>query len=746
MTTGAASHAVRSGGDGRRDVERAIAVLAERLPEPLVALARVAYDYSWTWALGGPQLFRTIDPTLWIRSGGNPRWLIEAVAPHRLRELAGDAGFLARLGEQEQRLEAQRARPSRTIGVVGAERPVAYFCSEFAVHATLPLYGGGLGVLAGDVLKAASDTALPMVGIGLLYRQGYFHQRLDLSGWQHESWVATDFERHPLVRVTTDDGRPLTVSVEIRNRHVQVQIWRADIGRVPLYLLDTDFEPNATIDRWITARLYVGDRHTRLAQYAVLGVGGVRALAALGVRPGLLHLNEGHAALANVERLAALVADGRDVDDALEVVRAGSVFTTHTPVAAGNEWYAMEEVEPVLGCYIDRCGLPRDRMYGFGRFRAEDQHEPMNITPLALRTSRKSIGVSRRHGEVARVMWQPLWSEREISEVPIEHVTNGVHTTSWMSRRMQSLLDRYLTPGWRERVAEPETWEPVAQIPSRELWETRRALRAHLVGFVRDKSVRDRLSHGEPPSYVEQAAQVFDEDTLTIGFGRRVATYKRLHLLMHRLERGLRLLDDAAAPIQIVIAGKAHPADDEAKQTLRRLLEVRRMPNVGRRIAFLEDYDLDIARRLVAGVDLWLNLPRPPYEASGTSGMKVVLNGGLNLSVLDGWWCEAYEPDVGWAIESPPGDLHTQDDHDALVLFDLLEHEVVPEFYERGADGIPERWLAKVRASLQRLAPRFSAQRMVEEYASVLYAPRPTPTSASAPPDTTPLAAQGRPT
>jgi starch phosphorylase len=707
-----------AGGDGRRDVERAVAVLAERLPEPLLPLARIAYDYSWAWSPGGPELFRTIDPALWRRSGGNPRWLIEAVAPHRLRELAGDAGFVARVAAQAARLDQQRR-----VARAAKRAPVAYFCSEFAVHASLPLYGGGLGVLAGDLLKAASDAALPMVGVGLLYRQGYFHQRLDLAGWQHESWTTTDFERHPLVRVTADGGHPLGVPVEIRGRRVEVQVWRADVGSVPLYLLDSDCEANDAIDRWITARLYIGDRHTRLAQYAVLGIGGVRALAALGIRPALVHLNEGHAALGNVDRIAAFLAHGLPYEDALAAVRATSVFTTHTPVAAGNEWYTIDEVEPVFGGYTEHHGLSRATFYGLGRIRPDDAGEPVSITPLALRTSRAANGVSRKHGEVARGMWQPLWPGTSAEEVPIGHVTNGVHSTTWMSRRMQELLDRYLDSDWRLRTADPAVWQRVAAIPDAELWRTRRELRARLVDYARDKSVRDRLSRGEPPDYVEQAARVFDPDALTIGFARRVATYKRLHLLTQRLERGIRLLEDESRPIQVVIAGKAHPADEDAKQTLRRLLEARRAPFVGSRIAFLEDYDLDMARRLVSGADLWVNLPRPPLEASGTSGMKVVLNGGLNLSVLDGWWCEAYDGEVGWAIETQGEDAHAQDEHDATVLFDLLEHEIVPLFYERDAGGLPVRWLARVKTSMQRLAPRFSAQRMLNDYVATMYAP-----------------------
>ena len=707
--------------DGRRDVARAIAVLGERLPEPLLALARIAYNYSWIWSLDGPELFHAIDPALWRRSGGNPRWLIEAVAPHRLRELARDRHFLDRLGVQAARLDADLARTALPCAI-SAERPVAYFCSEFGIHAALPLYGGGLGVLAGDLLKAASDLAVPMVGVGLLYRQGYFHQRLDLGGWQHEWWTQTDYERHPLVRVSRDDGEPLSLTVEIRGHSVQVLVWRADVGRVPLYLLDTDCDENQAIDRWITARLYVGDRHARLTQYAVLGIGGVRALAALGIRPGLVHLNEGHAALGCLERMAALVAQGRSEQDALATVREATVFTTHTPVAAGNEWYTLDEVTPVLGAYAEHVGLSAATFYGLARFRPDDASEPLNITPLALRTSRLANGVSRRHGEVARTMWQPLWPSRSLAEVPITHVTNGVHSTTWMAREMQILLDRRLATGWRTHVADLDLWQRVADIPDAELWAVRRELRRRLVDYVREKSVLDRLSRGEAPEYVQAAAQVFDPDALTIGFARRVATYKRLHLLTLHLERGIALLGNVQRPIQVVIAGKAHPADDDAKQTLRRLLEARRAPHVGSRIAFLEDYDLDMAQCLVAGVDLWLNLPRPPLEASGTSGMKVALNGGLNLSVLDGWWCEAFDGDVGWAIDSQGDDPNAQDEHDATVLFDLLEREVVPSFYDRDGSGLPRGWLARVKTSMQRLVPGFSAQRMLRDYLTTMYA------------------------
>ncbi len=708
--------------DGRRDLTRAIAVLAERLPEPLLPLARVVYNYAWSWIEGGVELLREVDPALWERSGGNARWLIEAVPPRRLRALADDRGFVERLANLAARLDAYLARPS-SFPEIPAERPIAYFCSEFGVHRSLPLYGGGLGVLAGDFLKAASDLGLPTVGVGLLYRQGYFHQRLDASGRQVEWWTTTDFERHPALEVTGEDGRPLAVPVEIRARVVWTRVFRLDVGRVPLFLLDTDCAENHVIDRWITARLYIGDRHTRLAQYLVLGVGGVRALAALGIEPAIVHLNEGHAALGAFERMTRRLAQGRSLEEALAEVRRETVFTTHTPVAAGNEWYSVEEIEPVAGAYVERSGIPREVFYGLGRYHPEQASEHVCITPLALRTSRASNGVSRRHGEVARAMWRELWPDRGVDAVPITHVTNGVHTTTWMAPAMQALLDRYLPAGWRERIADPAVWAAVHEIDDAELWRVRGELRAELVAYVREKSVLDRLSRGEDPAYVEAAARCFDGRTLTLGFARRVATYKRLHLLTRRLERGLRLLGDEARPIQLVIAGKAHPADHEAKQSLQRLMEVRRAPNVGSRIAFLEDYDLHMAPRIVAGVDVWLNVPRPPLEASGTSGMKVALNGGLNLSVLDGWWCEGFDGETGWAISSPEASPQEQDDHDADALLDLLENEVVPSFYERDESGLPRRWLARVKTSIARLAPRFSAERMLRDYVATIYAP-----------------------
>jgi starch phosphorylase len=708
--------------DGRRDLERAVGELAERLPEAMQPLASLAFNFRWSWMVGGGDLFRDIDPDAWRRSGCNPRTVIEATAPRRFQELARDGAYVERVRAIADAVAADLRRPALPVAGQTA-RPVAYFCSEFGAHCSLALYGGGLGVLAGDTLKAAADLAVPLVGVGLLYRQGYFHQRLDLDGWQREYWIDADFERLPAVRVTGADQHPLTVELNVDKRTVRCDVWRIDFGRVPLFLLNTDREDNHPIDRWITARLYIGDRHVRLSQYAVLGIGGVRALRAMGIDPLLVHLNEGHAALSSFERARLRAANGSSFEEAMAEVRQATVFTTHTPVPAGNEGYSVGEIAPVLGEFADSLGIPRGAFYDIGRITQGDEAEPVSITPLALRASRAAIGVSQRHGEVARSMWRPLWPGRAAKDIPITHVTNGVHTTSWMAAPMQQLLDRHLGPDWRSRLADPTVWAGIDRLPDAELWNVRCTLRHALVEMVRERSISDRLSRGESHEYVEAAARVFDPNVLTIGFARRVAAYKRLYLLVRFPERGGHMLADGPTPIQLVIAGKAHPQDNEGKHTLNRIFQIRSGPDFGGRGVFLEDYDLHIAPAIVAGVDLWLNLPRPPLEASGTSGMKVVLNGGLNLSVADGWWEEAYDGTNGWTIVTPPGEAHMQDEHDAEALLSLMQNEVIPLFYARGPDDIPHLWLQRVKASMRGLIPRFSAERMLRDYIEKLYMP-----------------------
>ena len=610
-----------------------------------------------------------------------------------------------------------------SVGPVAAEHPIAFFCAEYGVHRSLPIYSGGLGGLAGDLLKEASDRALPLVAVGLMYRQGYFRQRLDVSGWQQEYWIDSDPDRLPAALVREPDGRRLTITVPIGGREVSAQIWRVAVGRVALFLLDADVPENGRQERWISSQLYVADPITRLSQYALLGVGGVRALAALGIEPSLLHLNEGHAAFAVLELAGGELARGASLEAAVEAARQGTVFTTHTPVAAGNETYPREDVIDTVGGVAGQLGVDPELLMRLGRFHPDDGQEPFGLTTLSLRMSRSANGVSRRHGAVAREMWRGLWPERSLEAVPIGHVTNGVHLPSWVGPAMRGVLERHLGEDWWRRASEPATWEALDAVSDAELWEARREQRAELVEFVKDRSGIDRLAERQPRAGIEAAARAFDGDVLTIGFARRNATYKRIGLLSHDPARTLALL---AGPqrVQFVLAGKAHPSDEEAKRVIQDLYHFKDSPQVAEHVVYLHDYDLGMAARLVRGCDLWLNLPRPPYEASGTSGMKAVINGGLNLSTLDGWWAEAYDGTNGWALsgEVDP-DSSAQDTRDAAALFGLLEQEVLPAFYDRDQDGLPRAWLERIRASIRTLAPAFCAGRMLEDYVHEIYAP-----------------------
>jgi starch phosphorylase len=691
---------------GRSDIDRAIAGLAARLPAELEVLARVAYDYAWSWDPDGSDVFAAVDPDRWIACGANPVRLLQEASTARLQAAAADGALLDRAAALDRRLAEHRAAPPTRDG-----GPVAYFCAEYAIHASLPVYSGGLGALAGDLVKEASDRALPFVAIGLLYRQGYFRQRIDLSGWQREYWLDTDAERLPAALVTGEDGAPVTVTVPTHDEQIVAQIWRVDVGRVPLLLLDAERPENSAFARWTTSQLYVGSPEVRLNQYALLGVGGRRALAALGVDPEVIHLNEGHAAF------GALEEPGATLDELVARAHEHTVFTTHTPVPAGNDAYPGPEVGALLEPLIEARGLDEDAVLALGRTHPEDEHEPFGITQLAIRTARATNAVSRRHGDVAREMWHELWPERPLDEVPITHVTNGVHVPTWLGRPMRALLDQHLGEGWITRAADPATWAGVDRISDDALLAVRREQRAALVELVRERIPRDRLGRGEERSFVEAGEVAFDPDALTIGFARRVATYKRLALMVHDAERALALLR-GDRPIQLIIAGKAHPKDEPGKQLIQQLLDLRGAAGTQGSVVFLADYDLASAARLVGGCDVWVNLPRPPLEASGTSGMKSVLNGGLQLSVLDGWWAEAYDGYNGWALPGEvDADHQAQDARDAAMLYRLLEDEIVPEFY--AGDGA---WVGRMRASLKTLAPMFSATRMLADYERKMYA------------------------
>ncbi|HME90759.1 MAG TPA: alpha-glucan family phosphorylase, partial [Myxococcaceae bacterium] len=612
--------------------------LISRLPPALSALGRLAYNYWWSWQPGGEALFRDIDPERWESSGRNPVRLL--IQTPRLAEAAVDPALVARAAALDRALSSQLARPFADAAPASAASPIAFFCAEYGVHVSLPIYSGGLGVLAGDYLKEASDRCVPLVAVGLLYRRGYFHQRLDPSGWQHEWWQTQRPEDLPTTAVAGPGGAPLTISLPLRGERVVARVWRADIGRIPLFLLDTDVPENSPLARWISAQLYVGNREVRLMQYALLGAGGVRALAAMGIDPAVVHLNEGHPALAPIALAAEEIARGAPLPQAIEAARSRVVFTTHTPVAAGNESYSAEEVEPILGRLIAELGIALRDLLALAR--PAEGGERLGMTELALRTSRHANAVSRRHGEVSRAMWCSLWPGQSVDAVPITHVTNGVHLPTWMAQPMRALLERYLGAGWEREANDPQRWAAIDRIPDEEIWSVRNELRASLVQFVRAQSVTDRLARGEPLSYVEEAAVTFDPNVLTVGFARRVASYKRLQLLVRDPARAIALLR-GSIPIQVIIAGKAHPRDDEAKRAVQIIFGLKDQPGAGARVAFLEDYDLSIAHALVSGCDVWVNLPRPPLEASGTSGMKAAFNGGLNLSVLDGWWSEAFD-------------------------------------------------------------------------------------------------------
>jgi starch phosphorylase len=701
--------------DGAADIQRAAADLAQRLPAPLAPFARLAYNYRWSWAPGGPELFRAIDPARFEAVAQNPVRLLQEASSATLARVAADSGLIERATELEAGIAAELERPPAP-GPVDADRPIAFFCAEYGVHVSLPIYAGGLGALAGDLVKQASDTAVPFVAVGLMYRQGYFRQRIDASGWQHEYWVDTDPERLPAALVTGQDGRPVNVIVPFEERDLVAHVWRVDVGRVPLLLLDTDNDENDPVDRWVTARLYVSDPGLRLAQYVLLGVGGVRALRTVGIEPGLIHLNEGHAALAPLELARPEVQSGVPLARALASARARTVFTTHTPVPAGNDSYPREQAADAVQGLARELGVSPEELIAFGATDPGEGSEWFGVTQAALHLSRAANGVSARHGGVARAMWNDVWRERAVAEVPIAHVTNGVHIPTWIGAPMRELLDRHLGEDWCRRAEDPAVWAGIDTISDAELWATRQRQRTDLVAFVRARSVADRLARSDLPEYVEAAARSFDPGVLTIGFARRVATYKRLDLLIRDPEWTLALLG-GDQPVQVILAGKAHPRDDEAKGIVKRLFGLKHARVIGERVVFLDDYDLASAAWLVRGCDVWLNLPRPPLEASGTSGMKSAINGGLQVSVLDGWWAEAYDGSGGWAIGGETReDPAAQDAEDALELQRILGDEVLPAFYERDEDGLPQAWLARMRASLRTLAPRFNAARMLSEY------------------------------
>lgn len=698
------------------------------LPERLRPLGKIARNLWWSWNPEAIELFRRIDPDLWDEVRQNPVLLLRRVNQERLVRLMANEAFLAHMDRINLELRRYLEHSTWYAWVHGSETPnrFAYFSLEFGIHESLPVYSGGLGILAGDHLKSASELGLPLTGVGLLYRNGYFHQSLGPDGWQQESYLRLDFDDLPITQIRDDEGNPKTVTVTMRGRDVTAQLWRVEVGRVELYLLDCDIDQNVPDDRALTARLYGGDLDMRIRQEILLGIGGIRALREIGITPSVCHMNEGHSAFLALERVRDLMEEhGLSFDDAREVVTASNVFTTHTPVPAGNDVFPRELIQSYLTDYAGTLGLSIDDVLALGKIQQDNGEEDFTMPVLALRLSAYANGVSKLHGTVTRRMWAELWPELTEAEIPVSHITNGIHTRTWLSDEFARLYDRYLGPSWLEDPMDHGLWERVDKIPDSELWRAKERLRERLVAFARTRLRLQLRRRGLHSTRVLQAEEVLDPEALTIGFSRRFATYKRAHLILRDPERLSRILNGEGRPVQIIFAGKAHPRDKQGKELIRQLIELTGRDDIRRRVVFLEDYDMQVARYLVQGCDVWLNTPRRPLEASGTSGMKAPVNGGINLSIVDGWWAEGFDGENGWAIGHGEEyeDHEYQDEVESRALFGLLEQEVIPLFYRRGADDLPRDWIAVMRSSIRTVCPVFNTNRMVREYLERYYLP-----------------------
>jgi starch phosphorylase len=698
----------------------------QNLYDKCMALAR---NLWWSWHPEVTNLFRELDPIRWRQLDHNPIALLAEFTPERLEARAAELVLYSRINQAYRRLKEYMAAESTWsnihAGVLGS-KPVVYFSAEFGIHESVPIYSGGLGVLAGDHIKSASGLGIPLIAVGLFYDQGYFKQQLDIDGYQHEEYFQSRTEALPIEPALGKDGLPITVQIDTRSGPLFAKVWKMAVGRVNLFLLDSDVEVNNPEDRELTSRLYGGDTRLRIRQELVLGVGGVRAIRAMGIVPGVYHLNEGHSVFATLEAVRGRMdRDGYSFDDAVRRVARQTVFTTHTPVPAGHDRFDGGLIEEYLGPMRDALGISHDQLMGLGRVEPHNHSEPFCMTVLGLKMSRRANAVSALHGHVSRKMWSSLWPWRVEEEVPIGHITNGVHVPSWLSWQMLQLYDRIFPANWFRRMGEPDVWQKIHECDPGELWETHYALKNLLLQFVRRRLARQCRRRGEADEAVEAARSVLDPNILTIGFARRFATYKRADLVLGDLERLYALISDPDRPIQIIYAGKAHPADEPGKALIRKIANLRHDGRFAGRIVFVEDYDINVCRHLIQGVDVWLNNPRRPLEASGTSGQKVVLNGGLNCSILDGWWAEAFDGRNGFAIGR--GETHANDEitdrRDGQALYDVLEQEVIPLFYDRDSDGLPRGWIRMMMNSIGSLAWRFSAHRMVMDYARMCYVP-----------------------
>jgi starch phosphorylase len=699
------------------------------LPEVLQPLKAIASNYRWTWDHETRELFRLIDRKAWDASEHNPILFLNSLPKETVDRLAKDELFIERLKYAKASLDEYLSAKTWFDEAFPGERDkttVAYFCFEFGIGEGLPIYSGGLGVLAGDHLKAASDLGIPLVAVGLLYSRGYFRQRLNHDGWQQEYYPQYDFYQMPLTLMRGADEKPIRIEVEFPDRTVTCQVWRADVGRVQLYLLDSSILENQPYDQGITDSLYGGDEEMRIRQEMILGIGGLRALRAVGINPTVCHMNEGHAAFMSIERIRQFMAENNcDFRTARQVIVSGNVFTTHTPVPAGFDRFPPQLVERYLGKTVQGIGLQFNEFLKLGRIDLENQGEAFNMAVLAMENANHVNGVSKLHAQVTREMFGSRWPNYPESEVPVTAVTNGIHTLTWVGKQMADLFDKWLGPEWRRNPERPEVWQKVEQIPDEDLWSVLEDQRGGLVRFIRRRLQNDLERRTSVRPEFSMVNGILDPRVLTVGFARRFATYKRGTLMIRDKERLKNILFHPERPVQIVISGKSHPRDDGGKKIIQDLVNFINHEGARSRMVFLEDYDMHVARRLVQGVDLWLNNPRRPYEASGTSGMKVVPNGGLNCSILDGWWDEGYQPGLGWAIgeRTNVADEGHQDWLDSRALYHLLENEISPVFYHRVDNGIPRGWIRMIKQSIMHHAHEFSTNRMVRDYATGSYMP-----------------------
>ncbi|MFC1627669.1 alpha-glucan family phosphorylase [Gemmatimonadota bacterium] len=707
----------------------------EHIPERLHPLWDLANNLWWSWHPKARKLFRDLDIPLWRATQFNPVAILRQIDAPRLEEVAADASYLRHLDDVIMRFEddlnGSRNEWTEKFGIT-SDCPVAYFCAEFGLHSSVPIYSGGLGVLAGDHCKEASDLRLPVIGVGLLYQKGYFHQRLRANGTQEAVPEAFDPECLPLHQLLPKGNGEYLTEVRIEDRLVQVTAWRVDIGRTRLFLLDTDLPDNAPEDQELTAQLYSGDEQMRIRQEMILGIGGVRVLRALGITPSFWHLNEGHTAFLSLERLREKVEGGMSFDAGVAEIRHNSLFTTHTPVAAGHDRFSHELSMNALGFFMEHADLAPDDVFRLAS-EPDDPAGMLSMAALALRTTGSCNGVSRRHGEVARRMWHKLWPEGSVEDVPISHITNGVHVPTWLNREMRRVLDFHLGAGWLDRHQEQTIWNLVADIPDEDIWHAHLAQKTALQTMLRERIRRTWVEGELKTIQVVASGLLLDPEVLTIGFARRFATYKRANLIFRDLDRLKRLLLDVDSPVQIVFAGKAHPRDTHGQELIRHVYQLALDPDLGGRIAFVEDYDLHLAHFLVSGVDVWMNTPRPPMEASGTSGEKASVNGVPQFSTLDGWWLESFNGGNGWAIGSDGGSFkegnpqsvseEEQDAGDAESIYQTLESKIIPLYYTLNERGVPEGWVAMMKEAIRTSGAGFSFRRMLMEYIERYYGP-----------------------